>query len=65
MADTYYSVNLGEVSTDQVTTGAASTAGDTVELRVTNSASHTKESVVIALEVLKSYIIHAGNDAPA
>jgi hypothetical protein len=65
MADHYYSVNLGENATSDVTTGTSSTAGDTVELRITDSASHTKLSVLNAIEVLKSYIVHAGTDAPA
>ena len=63
MADTFYSVVLGEMSHDQVTTGAA-TSGETVELRVTDSSSHTKQSLMNAIEAIKTYIVHAGTDAP-
>ncbi len=61
MADHFYSVVLGEMSADEVTFGAG-TSGESVELRVHDGDGHTKQSLLNALEAIKSYIVR--EDAP-
>ena len=61
MADTFYSVALGEQTPDQVTVGA-STSGEAIELRVTVGAGASTQALILAIETLKNYV--AGAIAP-
>jgi hypothetical protein len=62
MADTFYSVVLGEHHADKVTKGA-STSGEIIELRVHDGDGTTKLQLLNALEAIKEYITRA--DKPA
>ena len=64
MADTFWSVVKGEQNHDEVTTGA-STSSEAIELRVVTASGMTKQEIINGLEAIKSYIVHAGHDAPA
>ena len=55
MADRFYSLIKGEHSTWQVTEGA-STSGEAVELRVSDSIYTKKLDVILLLEVLEDYL---------
>ena len=58
MADRFYSVILGEHVPSTVTEGAASTAGDAVELRVTFDATGMdKQRALIGVDAIKMYIL--------
>jgi len=62
MADTYYSVVLGDNTKDDVTVGA-STSSEAIELRVEDGTSITKQQLLNGLDVIRQYIID--DDAPA
>lgn len=58
MADRYYSVNLGEEMESGVTEGGSSTAGDSIEVRVTYDATGmNKHAVLRGLDTIKRYIL--------
>ncbi len=52
MSNHFYSINRGKEGFKQsdITQGAASTAGDDIELRVADGASLTRKDVIKALE---------------
>lgn len=57
MTDRFYSVVLGEQSTDKVTEGAA-TSGEAIELRLEYDATGlTKLRVLNGLKALEHYIV--------
>ncbi|SOD41323.1 hypothetical protein [Nitrosovibrio sp. Nv4] len=57
MADRYYSVVLGEHTIDKVTEGAASVAGDAIEVRVTYDATGmSKQAALFGLRAIEDYI---------
>ena len=65
MADTYYSVILGERGPEQVTKGS-STSSEAVELRVADAATGitgNKKELLLCLKAIENYIKRA--DAPA
>jgi hypothetical protein len=62
MADTFWSVSVGEQMPHQVTVGT-STSGEAIELRVVQGASINKLTILNALETLENYI--SQNSAPA
>lgn len=58
MANHFFSINRGTDSAKSsiVTTGAASTAGDDLELRIADASSLTKKEVVVLTQRLIDYI---------
>jgi len=62
MADTFYSVALGDQAPNEVTTGS-STSSEAVELRVTDGTGITKTQLLKALTTIANKI--AVSDAPA
>lgn len=55
MADRFYSVELGEQLASQVTEGA-STSGEAIELRVSDSVYSNKLQVILAVKALQMYL---------
>jgi len=55
LADKFYSVILGEGMTHQVTEGA-STSGEAIELRISDSIYATKLDVILGLEAIENYL---------
>ena len=55
MADRFYSVILGEGLAHQVTEGA-STSGEAIELRVSDSIYAKKLAVIIGVEAIEQYL---------
>jgi hypothetical protein len=55
MADRFYSVILGEGLAHQVTEGA-STSGEAIELRVSDSIYSDKLAVIIGVEAIEQYL---------
>jgi hypothetical protein len=55
MADRFYSVVLGEGLAHQVTEGA-STSGEAIELRVSDSVYANKLAVIIGVEAIEQYL---------
>lgn len=55
MADRFYSVALGEQVESLVTEGA-STSGEAIELRVSDSVYANKLQVILALEAIEMYL---------
>lgn len=55
MADRFYSVVLGDQSTDEVTEGAA-TSGETIELRVSDSVYSSKMAVLEGVRNILHYL---------
>jgi hypothetical protein len=55
MADRFYSVVLGEGLASQVTEGA-STSGEAIELRVSDSIYSNKLAVIIGVEAIEQYL---------
>ncbi len=57
MANHFISLNRGEngFTPSDFTTGAASTAGDDIELRVADGASLTRKDIMIALEAFERF----------
>ncbi len=55
MANHYFSINRGKSGFAEVdiTKGAASTAGDDIELRVADGASLTRKDVILALDAFE------------
>lgn len=62
MADTFWSVVVGEQNPADVTVGT-STSGEAIELRVLQGASINKLTIIKALEAFEHYI--ALHDVPA
>jgi hypothetical protein len=61
MADHYVSLNRGVAGEkySDFTTGTASTAGDSIELRVKDGASLTRKDVHLALEAFERFFQNA------
>ena len=55
MADKFYSVALGEHMASMVTEGA-STSGEAIELRVSDSIYATKLNVILGVEAIEDYL---------
>lgn len=56
MTDRFYSVVLGEQSTDKVTEGAA-TSAEGIELRIAyDTTGYTKDRVLAGLKAIEHYI---------
>ncbi len=55
MADKFYSVIVGESAPFQVTEGA-STSGEAIELRVSDSAYANKLLVILGVEAIEDYL---------
>lgn len=62
MADTFWSVVVGEQNPADVTIGT-STSGEAIELRVVQGSSIKKIDIIKALEAFENYI--ALHDVPA
>ena len=58
MSDHFISINRGKdgFKLSDFTTGASSTAGDDIELRIADGASLTRKDVVIALEAFERFM---------
>jgi hypothetical protein len=58
MANHYISINRGKDGSQATdfTTGASSTAGDDIELRIADGASLSRLDVVIALKAFERYL---------
>lgn len=61
MADHFVSLTRGEqgFKYNDFTTGTSTTAGDSIELRVTDGASLTKKDIIIALEAFERFFENA------
>ncbi|MGE0533149.1 MAG: hypothetical protein AB7P35_17710 [Hyphomonadaceae bacterium] len=58
MTDRFYSVNLGEETEAGVTEGGSTTAGDSIEVRVTYDATGmNKHAVLRGLDAIERYIL--------
>ena len=55
MANHFISINRGEsgFASSDFTTGAASTAGDDIELRIADGASLTRKDLILALKAFE------------
>ena len=62
MADTFYSVTLGETTPDEVTKGAA-TSSEAIELRSVDGSGITKLQLLNGLKAIEMFIIR--DDEPA
>lgn len=63
MANVYVSLNRGEqgFANSDFTTGATSTAGDAIELRVSDAASLTRKDVIEACEAFRRWFSNRMN----